>query len=155
MFTPVRTAIVITAALAATSSCSGSGSTAGSNLPPWAGSAAAIARLVTYDSWEQTLNALIESTKGQVGPYGLGTDVRLFSGVPAPAAREAAGDSAAGSGEEPAGVPAPAAEPGAGQGYSGTNVHETGVDEPDLVKTDGRRLLTVTDGVLRVTDVAT
>jgi Beta propeller domain len=155
MFTPVRTAIVITAALAATSSCSGSGSTAGSNLPPWAGSAAAIARLVTYDSCEQTLNALIESTKGQVGPYGLGTDVRLFSGVPAPAAREAAGDSAAGSSEEPAGVPAPAAEPGGGQGYSGTNVHETGVDEPDLVKTDGRRLLTVTDGVLRVTDVAT
>ena len=155
MFTPVRTAIVITAALAATSSCSGSGSTAGSNLPPWAGSAAAIARLVTYDSCEQTLNALIESTKGQVGPYGLGTDVRLFSGGPAPAAREAAGDSAAGSGEELAGVPAPAAAPGAGQGYSGTNVHETGVDEPDLVKTDGRRLLTVTDGVLRVTDVAT
>lgn len=151
MFTPVRTAIVITAALAATSSCSGSGSSAGSNLPPWAATAA-IARLVTYDSCEQTLNALIESTKDQVGPYGWG-DSRLYPGavgLPVPAARDAAGDSAVGAPEMAAG----AAEPGAVPGYSGTNVHEAGVDEPDLVKTDGRRLLTVTDGVLRVTDVA-
>jgi Beta propeller domain len=157
MSTSVRTAIVITAALAATS-CSSSGPSARSNLPPWAAPAAAIARLVTYDSCEQTLNALIESTKDQVGPYGWGgQDARLYSalGVPAPAAREAAGDSAAGSGGMPAGPPAQAAEPGAVPGYSGTNVHEAGVDEPDLVKTDGRRLLTVTDGVLRVTEVAT
>ncbi|HKA68675.1 MAG TPA: beta-propeller domain-containing protein [Actinomycetes bacterium] len=153
----MRTAIVITAALAATSSCSGSGSTAGSNLPPWAGSAAAVARLVTYDSCEQTRDALIESAKDQVGPYGFGGDVRLYMGadgllVPAPGRREAA-DAAAGSPELTAGA-AGAAEPGAVPGYSGTNVHEAGVDEPDLVKTDGRRLLTVTDGVLRVTDVA-
>lgn len=39
--------------------------------------------------------------------------------------------------------------------YSGTNVHEQGVDEPDLVKTDGRRVVTVADGQLRVVDVAT
>jgi hypothetical protein len=37
-------------------------------------------------------------------------------------------------------------------GYSGTNVHEAGADEPDLVKTDGRRIVTVTGGVLRVVD---
>lgn len=158
MLTSVRTAIVITAALAATSSCTGSGSSAGPNLPPWAASAA-IARLVTYDSCEQTLSALIESTKHVVGPYGWGGQRATFysgaDGLPIPAAgREAAGDMA-GSGAGPADAPAPAAELGAAPGYSGTNVHEAGVDEPDLVKTDGRRLLTVTDGVLRVTDVAT
>jgi len=152
MLTPVRTAIVITAALAATSSCSGSGSSTGSNLPPWAATAA-IARLVTYDSCEQVRNALIESTKDQVGPYGWGDapGYAVADGLPVPAAREAAGDSAGGSPELAAGA---AAEPGGVPGYSGTNVHEAGVDEPDLVKTDGRRLLTVTDGVLRVTDVA-
>ena len=36
--------------------------------------------------------------------------------------------------------PAPA---GGRAGYSGTNTHEAGVDEPDLVKTDGRRIVTV------------
>lgn len=35
---------------------------------------------------------------------------------------------------------------------SGTNVQEAGVDEPDLVKTDGDRVITLTDGVLRVLD---
>lgn len=36
--------------------------------------------------------------------------------------------------------------------HSGTNLHESGVDEPDLVKTDGRRIVTVSRGVLRVVD---
>ena len=39
--------------------------------------------------------------------------------------------------------------------HSTTNVHEAGVDEPDLVKTDGNRVITVTGGVLRVIDTAT
>jgi hypothetical protein len=38
--------------------------------------------------------------------------------------------------------------------FSGTNTHEAGVDEPDLVKTDGRRIVTVSRGVLRVIDPA-
>ncbi|WP_344974826.1 beta-propeller domain-containing protein, partial [Streptosporangium fragile] len=39
--------------------------------------------------------------------------------------------------------------------HSPTNTHETGVDEPDLVKTDGDRVITVDRGVLRVVDTAT
>ena len=38
--------------------------------------------------------------------------------------------------------------------HSGTNSHEAGVDEPDLVKTDGHRIVTVAGGVLRVVDAA-
>ena len=34
-----------------------------------------------------------------------------------------------------------------------TNTHEAGVDEPDLVKTDGARVVSIVDGVLRVVDV--
>ncbi|WP_199430446.1 beta-propeller domain-containing protein [Qaidamihabitans albus] len=39
--------------------------------------------------------------------------------------------------------------------HSTTNNHETGVEEPDVVRTDGRRVVTVVDGRLRVIDVAT
>jgi hypothetical protein len=38
--------------------------------------------------------------------------------------------------------------------YSGTNDYVAGVDEPDLVKTDGRRIVTVANGVLEVIDAA-
>jgi hypothetical protein len=37
--------------------------------------------------------------------------------------------------------------------FSSTNVQEAGVDEPDLVKTDGRRVFAVTDGTLYAIDV--
>ncbi|MCY1141277.1 beta-propeller domain-containing protein [Actinoplanes sp. Pm04-4] len=39
--------------------------------------------------------------------------------------------------------------------FSGTNVQEVGIDEPDIVKTDGRRIVTVSGGVLRVVDTVT
>jgi uncharacterized secreted protein with C-terminal beta-propeller domain len=42
----------------------------------------------------------------------------------------------------------------AGTDFSGTNTQEIGVDEPDILKTDGRRVFTVTDRTLRVIDVA-
>jgi len=42
-----------------------------------------------------------------------------------------------------------------GETYSETNVQESGVDEPDLVKTDGERIVAVVDGTVRVTDAAT
>lgn len=45
-----------------------------------------------------------------------------------------------------------AAAPGT---YSGTNTATAGVDEPDLVKTDGQRIVTITGGVLRVVDAQT
>src|SRR5438093_1563651 len=38
--------------------------------------------------------------------------------------------------------------------YSSTNDYVAGVDEPDLVKTDGRRIVTVANGVLEVIDPA-
>ncbi len=36
---------------------------------------------------------------------------------------------------------------------TGTNNQESGVDESDLVKTDGRRIVSVVNGVLRVTEL--
>jgi uncharacterized secreted protein with C-terminal beta-propeller domain len=42
-----------------------------------------------------------------------------------------------------------------GEQFSPTNTHESAADEPDIVKTDGKRLVTVVDHKLRVIDVAT
>src|SRR4051794_40899763 len=61
----------------------------------------------------------------------------------------------------PPGTPVPVDAPGAAPqdaaggegGFSGTNVQEAGVDEPDVVKTDGKRAFAVTDGMLRVIDL--
>src|SRR4029077_5088402 len=46
------------------------------------------------------------------------------------------------------------AVPAAAPAYFGTRDYVAGVDEPDLVKTDGRRIVTVADGVLEVIDAA-
>ncbi|HUR22665.1 MAG TPA: beta-propeller domain-containing protein [Acidimicrobiales bacterium] len=85
-----------------------------------------------------------------VGPYGLGGgEVRDF-GLPQLATTDDARAVAGSAAEESA---APPAEPKAGVDYSGTNVQEEGVDETDLVKTDGRRLVAMAGGRLRVVDL--
>jgi Beta propeller domain len=62
----------------------------------------------------------------------------------APAAPGAAGSGGTGQ----AGAASPAS-------YSGTNTATSGVDEPDLVKTDGERIVSISNGVLRVVDAQT
>ncbi|WP_245666419.1 beta-propeller domain-containing protein [Micromonospora sediminicola] len=94
-------------------------------------------RLVAFDSCAEALRQLRTAAKAAVGPWGLDP---FGSAVPMAAAERADGAVA---------KQAPAA--GAG-GYSGTTVHEAGVDEPDLVKTDGRRIVTLGRGVLSVID---
>jgi uncharacterized secreted protein with C-terminal beta-propeller domain len=53
-----------------------------------------------------------------------------------------------------AGAAPVAAARDAAPGYSGTNVQEPGVDEPDVVKTDGKVLVSVVGGRLHVVDVS-
>jgi uncharacterized secreted protein with C-terminal beta-propeller domain len=76
---------------------------------------------------------------------------RSRPGGPAAAATDRAVASAGGAEAAPApdrpGAGSPAAT------WGGTNLREVGVDEPDLVKTDGRRLLAVADGTLRAVDL--
>ncbi|HEV2779378.1 MAG TPA: beta-propeller domain-containing protein [Actinophytocola sp.] len=123
--------------------------------------------LVAYDSCDAALRELRGRTLPLVGPYGLWGEEHLYSAEDAdaapPMAPGAAGapKAAAGAGERNA-APAPGAAAGeAGPqtqqapSHSTTNTHERGVDEPDLVKTDGRRVVTVADGRLRIIDVAT
>jgi uncharacterized secreted protein with C-terminal beta-propeller domain len=105
-------------------------------------------RLAAFDSCAHLLDGLRTSAKAAVGPYGFGGP-EYAAGAAAEGAPGARADSAA-----KGAVPA---QPDGGSvpNYSGTNTHEAGVDEPDLVKTDGKRIVTVSGGVLRVVDVAT
>lgn len=95
--------------------------------------------LVQFDACETFLDYVISHAVDLVGPYG-------FEGSPvySPAA-----DGAMLSEREAA----EADDGGALSTYSGTNVQVEGVDEPDMVKTDGERIVLLSEGELIVVDV--
>jgi uncharacterized secreted protein with C-terminal beta-propeller domain len=102
---------------------------------PVPGAAIAKLSLVAFDSCDRLLTDLRAATRRSVGPYG------LPGNEPVPVNASIAGARADSAAKAPA--------------YSGTNVHEIGADEPDIVKTDGKRIVTVDQGTLRVIDPAT
>ena len=114
---------------------------------------AAPPRLKAFDSCKALVDfarAGAERTGGGVGvaPQGVPRPIDAIVTTPVPAPREDNG------------AVAPTAAPvdgtavgGTVEDFSGTNVQELGVDEPDVVKTDGRRVFAVTDRMLRVIDV--
>jgi uncharacterized secreted protein with C-terminal beta-propeller domain len=108
--------------------------------------------LVAYDSCASALRELKSAALPRVGPYGLdggaytahldgSGEVGVEERAQAPAAK-APGDAAPAEGDV-------AAAPD----HSGTNNYESDVDEPDIVKTDGRRVVSIAGGQLRVVDV--
>ena len=107
------------------------------DVPPRPPGAPPVMRLVAFDSCTQLRDDLRAAAAASVGPYGFPGDGAIaLDAVAAEGARTAMD------------ATAPTA-------FSGTNVHEPGADEPDIVKTDGRRIVTITGNVLRVVDAAT
>ncbi|HEY1003673.1 MAG TPA: beta-propeller domain-containing protein [Streptosporangiaceae bacterium] len=104
-------------------------------------------RLTSFHGCGEELAALRKAAAASVGPYGLPGRPWSVNGTAYPAAAAGAPQAAAGAG-------AAAAAPAVVPAYSGTNDYVAGVDEPDLVKTDGRRIVTVASGVLEVIDAA-
>ncbi len=88
----------------------------------------------------------------QAGPTGASGAVGSASGPQAGAPGRSAAGATAGSNGAGGVSQVGAAAPGS---YSGTNTATPGVDEPDLVKTDGLRIVTISGGVLRVVDAQT
>jgi uncharacterized secreted protein with C-terminal beta-propeller domain len=76
-------------------------------------------------------------------------DTAVGSDVPRTTAATGAFETSADSGAVSDGSRTEAAPVGSDE-IVGTNTQEFDVDEPDIVKTDGRRIVTITDGVLRV-----
>ncbi|PPK66834.1 beta-propeller domain-containing protein [Actinokineospora auranticolor] len=107
-------------------------------------------RLVAYDDCATAEADLKRAAKDQVKPWGFDT----IDGVPL--ATGAAEDSGAGAPRQQ--VPqegGAVAKSAPAPDHSTTNNHEKSADEPDIVKTDGRRVVTITDTSLRVVDVET
>ncbi|GAB1643936.1 beta-propeller domain-containing protein [Krasilnikovia sp. MM14-A1259] len=137
---PRWTRLLLCGALAATAPLTGC--TAQPTPPRPTGTAAAGSlRLVAFDSCDQLLNDLRTHAKKAVGPWGF-----PGSGGGRPEVLDMGGARTAMKDAAP--VPAAAAP------HSTTNNHEQDADEPDIVKTDGRRIVTVSNGTLRVVDAA-
>jgi uncharacterized secreted protein with C-terminal beta-propeller domain len=137
-FLGVAAVATVTAVVAGGCTGGQSGSPTGPTGPP--GTAAL--GLVAFDSCGTALRDLTRAAAPFVGPYGLAGPGSMLA---------VAGPQSADSGRASAGAPVPAAS---APEHSTTNTHEAGVDEPDLVKTDGRRLVTVLGGRLRVVELA-
>jgi len=113
-------------------------------------------QLVAFNSCDDALHGLRAAAKSMVGPYGFWGGSGGLTAQSGGAEKDAAAPPAPmAAGAGPGGGRADSTVGGAPSNYSGTNTHEAGVDEPDLVKTDGRRIVTISNGVLRVVDAAT
>jgi len=96
--------------------------------------------LVQFDACDAFLEYVISNAVDVVGPYGL--DPHVFRDTFGGAEWALAGNDGA----------APTTEASGGD-FSGTNVQVEGVDEPDIVKTDGERIVALAAGDLVVVDV--
>ena len=101
--------------------------------------------LAEFDTCEAFLDHIKSVATERVGPYG------FESGPPIHAESLEFMEESAAAG---AGTPVSAQPAAAGVDYSTTNVQEVGVDEPDLVKTDGKRILAVGYGGLNYIDLS-
>lgn len=93
--------------------------------------------LVVFDSCDAFLDRVRREALERVGPYGFDDGGRVVIDGWVEEAATGAEDG-----------------PAAGVDYSTTNVQEVGVDEPDIVKTDGNRILDLAYGALHYVDVS-
>lgn len=112
--------------------------------------------LANFDDCDALLAHIQAEAIGRVGPYGLDrADSYDFGPVflERAVAESDEADFAADFAGADAAASAPASDDSDGGDFSGTNVQVIGVDEPDIVKTDGRRIITVSGGTLTVVDI--
>ena len=114
------------------------------------------AGLVRFDDCGTLLDYLHEEYSARVGPWGFDRG-GWFGPMPLmeeAMAEEAMADDAAAAAPTQSTATSAQAAPVEGVDFSGTNVQEVGVDEADIVKTDGRRIFTLSAGRLVVVDAA-
>jgi len=139
----IRAGALLVATVVLVSIASSTGREHHVDIGPAPGGAASGVKLVAYTSCADMLAGLRRQTAENVGPYGIG--------------QPDGGPITADAGLALAAPGAMGAESRAAQAtpeHSTTNDHEAGADEPDLIKSDGNRIVTVENGVLRVIDAA-
>ncbi len=157
-------AVTVTVALAATACSPGSTGDDGETLPALDLDSSEIlltSALETVDSCDDLLARLRAEASERVGPYGFGDggpvimfDDAVVEESATDEAAEAAPASDSASFDAAQGSEAFARDSeGGNDDFSGTNNQESSVDEADLVKTDGRRLVTVSGNQVNVLDV--
>ncbi len=146
-------AVLAVAATLVLGACSEGNGGPGTQLSP---GTRLIASLQPFDACDDLLDWFHTEGARRVGPYGLPGLGGYGLVVPLAGSSRSAEDAAAGAAGQGKGaesnettLPDPLR---AGADYSGTNVQEVGVDEADLVKTDGRRLVTIGLNRLHVLD---
>ena len=144
----IKTLAAVAAAVALFASCSSDDG--GTTAPPERrlSDVALASSLRRFDSCDALRAWAREELAPRVGAYGFSGG--YYAGGPVPPtmaaedmARSAGADALTGATEQStAGAPSPS--------FSGTNVQVEGVDEPDIVKTDGTRIVSIVDGKLRL-----
>ena len=106
--------------------------------------------LLSFDACPALLDAIRQETVPFVGAYGIyGSGVGRLFDEPAPALDVVSNELAVADSVRAT----TSVSSGGVDRFSTTNVQEIGVDEPDLVKTDGDRILAVTGGILHYVEV--
>ncbi len=135
---------IVTGALTGMLMIGGGGATAAA-APAGGAAGAAKPSLKAFDSCQAFMGHVRRRADAMVGPYGLAGSGSTVLRLKAP-------ELADGAVAAPA-LAAPSLTPQPGTDFSGTNLQEAGVDEPDIVKTDGRTIFSVTGGRVSAVDV--
>jgi hypothetical protein len=156
-------ALMILAMALIGSACSGLTSQRADNRSPRSGNGILepgeirlLSGLVRFDSCDDLLDHLKSEARDRVGPYGLeqggygGWMVMEDTVAMAEAGAVDAPQAGVNQGSQ---VPR-SEDSDTSTDVVSTNVQESGVDEPDVVKTDGKRILVVSEGRLTAVDVA-
>ena len=110
--------------------------------------------LADFDGCADLLTYYQANALELVGPYGIGGHGGYAVDIDGDGAMAGAAEDSVG-GDASGGDAGRASGQGSTPDHSSTNVQEEGVDEPDVVKTDGRVIVTVLNGKVRVVDAAT
>jgi uncharacterized secreted protein with C-terminal beta-propeller domain len=113
-------------------------------------------QLVSFDSCSALLDAIHARARSAVGPYGFSQGYQGYR-YAIPQYEKAAGTESAPAPVSNAAGAATPSSPADSQtlSHSTTNTQVTGVDEPDLVKTDGRYMVSIDGQMLHIVDVRT
>ncbi len=139
--------------------CSDSGEvkSSGSSIDLGSNDIELVTNLVPFSNCDELLSHLKEEARERVGPYGLNYQGGPWWGEPEMfRVDDAIMESEMSTGSEMGEVAVNSSPPasstdsgGSDEGsFTGTNVQEVGVDEPDIIKTDGSRILVVNNGIL-------